>query len=78
MKLPPGTQTGSVFRLKGKGVPHSNGRTLERGDQHVTVLVEIPQNLDAQQRRLLENLQQLDQAAHYPQRAAFYRKLAAG
>lgn len=49
--LPEGTQTGSVFRLKGKGIPHLNGSG--RGDQYVTVEVEVPKNLSSQQKELL-------------------------
>jgi len=54
LKVPAGTQSGTVLRLKGKGVPHlSRGG---RGDQLVTVLVETPQKLSREQRRLLEEL----------------------
>ena len=49
--LPEGTQTGSVFRLKGKGIPFLRGSG--RGDQFVTVNVEIPKNLTARQKELL-------------------------
>jgi molecular chaperone DnaJ len=50
--IPAGTQSGAVFRLRGKGMPdlHS-GR---HGDQHVVVRVVVPTHLTAQQRRLLE------------------------
>jgi molecular chaperone DnaJ len=52
MKIPPGTQSGKVFRLKHKGIPHLHGSG--RGDQHVRVLVETPTELNAKQRELLE------------------------
>ncbi len=52
--VPEGTQTGTVFRLRGKGVPHLRGDG--RGDQYVTVTVETPKNLTAEQKRLLEEL----------------------
>ena len=52
MKIPPGTQSGKVFRLKGKGIPHLHGSG--RGDQHVRVTVETPTELNAKQRELLE------------------------
>ena len=54
LKIPPGTQSGKVFRLKGKGVPQVSGRG--KGDQLVTVLVVTPQRLDGKQRRHLEEL----------------------
>ncbi|MFN3704806.1 MAG: molecular chaperone DnaJ [Thermoflexales bacterium] len=52
--IPPGTQSGSVFRIKGKGVPHL--RRNNRGDQLVLVNVQVPTNLTAEQRRLLIEL----------------------
>src|SRR6185369_520990 len=55
MKIPAGTQTGKVFRLRGKGIPHLNSPS-SRGDQHVRVVVETPTNLNAKQRELLEKL----------------------
>ena len=49
--LPAGTQTGTTFRLRGKGVPSVNGRG--RGDQYVTVRVTVPTNLTAEQKDAL-------------------------
>lgn len=49
--LPAGTQTGTTFRLRGKGVPSVNGRG--RGDQYVTVRVTVPTNLTGEQRDAL-------------------------
>ena len=49
--LPAGTQPGTVFRLRGKGAPSVNGRG--RGDQYVTVQVQVPTNLTGQQRDAL-------------------------
>ena len=45
--LPAGTQPGTTFRLKGKGIPTLQGRG--RGDQYVTVKVKVPVNLNAEQ-----------------------------
>ena len=54
LRIPEGTQTGTVFRIKGKGVPYSSkGR---RGDHLVTVNVVTPKSLDDRQRELLEEL----------------------
>jgi molecular chaperone DnaJ len=58
LSIPAGTQSGSTFRLKGKGVPHLNGRG--RGDQYVTLHVHTPQKLGDEQRRLLQELGKLD------------------
>ncbi|MCL2462865.1 MAG: molecular chaperone DnaJ, partial [Defluviitaleaceae bacterium] len=48
--VPEGTQTGTVFRLRGKGIPYLRGSG--RGDQFVTVTVEVPENLTARQREI--------------------------
>ena len=49
--VPAGTQPGTVFRLKGKGVPKVNGHG--RGDQYVNVVVDIPKTLSAKQKEAL-------------------------
>ncbi|GAA0718854.1 molecular chaperone DnaJ [Clostridium malenominatum] len=49
--VPAGTQPGTVFRLKGKGVPFVNGRG--RGDQYINVIVDIPKTLNAKQKEAL-------------------------
>ena len=53
MKIPEGTQSGSVFRLRGKGIPRPAGG---RGDCHVRVVVETPVELAADARALFERL----------------------
>ena len=54
LRIPEGTQSGTMFRFKGKGVPYSSkGR---RGDHLVTVNVVTPKSLDDHQRELLEEL----------------------
>ncbi|MDD5449557.1 MAG: molecular chaperone DnaJ [Candidatus Omnitrophica bacterium] len=52
MKIPPGTQSGRLFRLKGKGIPDVHQRGV--GDELVRVIVQIPERLTAEQRRLME------------------------
>jgi len=52
MKIPAGTQSGRIFRLKEKGVPDVHDR--EQGDELVKVNVEIPTKLSPEQRRLIE------------------------
>lgn len=54
LRIPPGTQPGRVFRLKEKGAPVLNRN--ERGNQLVTVNVQIPTNLSKQQEELLTSL----------------------
>ena len=49
--LPAGTQTGTTFRLRGKGIPELRGRG--RGDQYVTVRVQVPTSLNSEQKEAL-------------------------
>jgi len=57
LKIPRGTQSGRVFRMKSKGVAHLKG--LGRGDQVVQVLVKIPTNLTKKQEELLKEFAKL-------------------
>ena len=50
--IPEGTQTGAVFKLKNKGIPYIRGKN--RGDQYVTVEVEVPKNITQRQKELLK------------------------
>lgn len=52
--IPAGTQSGDVFKLKGRGIQSLNNRG--RGDQLVRVVVDVPRNLNAEQKRLLMEL----------------------
>lgn len=73
MKVPPGTQSGKVFRLRGKGIPVYGG--YGKGDQLVTVVVEVPQQISRKQHRLITELaHEIGDEAH-PQQASFLRKL---
>jgi molecular chaperone DnaJ len=54
VKIPEGTQTGTTFRLKGKGMPDVNGHG--RGDLFATVQVQTPKKLSKEQRHLIEQL----------------------
>ena len=54
IKIPPGTQSGKVFRLKGKGFPAVN--SYEKGDQLVHVNIWTPQNVSGEERSMLEKM----------------------
>jgi molecular chaperone DnaJ len=54
LSIPEGTQSGTVLRLRGQGIPSLGGRG--RGDLHVLVRVVVPKHLNAEQRRLFEQL----------------------
>jgi len=58
LKIPEGTQPGTVFRIRGKGVPHLSG--FGRGDQHVRIKVMIPGKLSEKQKELLREFARLD------------------
>jgi molecular chaperone DnaJ len=61
--IPAGTQTGSIFKIKGKGMPLIGSRA--KGDLYAALTLVTPTNLSKEQRRLLEELARLDQpAAH--------------
>ena len=70
MKVPAGTQSGKVFRLKGKGIPHLHGGG--RGDQHVRVSVETPTGLNDRQRQLLEQFAEATGESVSPQSKTFF------
>ena len=75
MRIPPGTQSGSVFRMRGRGFPPAAG--LPRGDAHVRINVETPVNLSDEARGLLERLGGLLGDEALPRRRA-YRDAARG
>ena len=58
LKIPMGTQTGTVFRLKGKGMPQLGGRG--KGDLFVSVSVITPTSLNREQRKILEQLAEVE------------------
>jgi molecular chaperone DnaJ len=74
MKIPPGTQSGKMFRLKGRGVPDLNG--YGRGDQHVRVVIETPSRLTSRQKALLEEFDQVsNQEDMHPMSKGFFEKV---
>ena len=64
MKIPAGTQTGTVLRLRGRGIPNISG--YGRGDQLVRIIVETPINLTVEERRLLEDFEKRTSRRTYP------------
>jgi molecular chaperone DnaJ len=54
IKIPPGTQSGKIFRLKGKGFPQIN--SYEKGDQLIHINVWTPQNISSEEKTILEKL----------------------
>lgn len=73
LKIPGGTQTGRMFRLKGKGIARLQGSG--RGDQHVRVVVETPTELNHEQRELLEKFAAACGENVNPQAKGFFEKV---
>ncbi len=71
-ELPEGTQTGTTFRLKGKGIPSINGRG--RGDQYVTVYIETPRSLNREQKDALKKFAETMGDNNYEERRKFFKK----
>ena len=76
VKIPPGTQTGEQFRLRGKGF--SVLRSTARGDMFIQVAVETPQHLTKKQRELMEQFEEdaSGNAKHSPETEGFFAKVA--
>ena len=72
LKIPAGTQSGTLFRLRGKGMPNVHGHG--HGDQHVRVMVEVPARLSRAQREKLDEFAALPNDESYPQLKSFLEK----
>ena len=72
LKIPAGTQSGTTFRLRDKGMP--NIRTARPGDQLVRMHVEVPSSLTAEQRKLLEEFGRVSGDASEPTSRSFFEK----
>ena len=72
-QIPEGTQTGTTFRLRGKGIPYVGYKT--RGDQYVTVTVETPTHLSREQKELLKKLEDCSGEESQPKKKSFFEKL---
>ena len=70
--IPEGTQSGTTFRLKGKGIPGLNGRG--RGDQYVTVYIETPRNLNREQKEALKKFSESLGEKNYEEHKSFFGK----
>jgi molecular chaperone DnaJ len=72
LKIPAGTQSGTTFRLRDKGMPSLRGG--RHGDQLVRVHVEVPQTLSSEQRRILEEFARVGGDANEPTSKSFFEK----
>jgi molecular chaperone DnaJ len=67
IKIPAGTQSGKIFRLKGKGFPAV--QSYEKGDQLVYVNIWTPQTLNSDEKSMLEKLQASDNFQPHPDKS---------
>lgn len=72
IKIPPGTQTGTVFRVRGRGVRNVHGHGT--GDLHVQVVVEVPGKLNSDQRAKLKEFADLCDDSVNPRSKSFFEK----
>jgi len=75
LKIAAGTESGKVFRLRGKGMPSVEG--YGHGDLHVRIRVEVPVHLNAAQRKLLKELEEIGDASNYPAERGFHAQAEA-
>lgn len=73
VKLPPGTQSGDVFRIGGQGMPDPRRHGL--GDLLVQVTIEVPKKLSADEEKALRELAELESANVAPERKSFFSKV---
>jgi molecular chaperone DnaJ len=73
MKIPAGTQSGKVFRMKNKGIKDVQG--YQQGDQHVRVVVETPSHLTARQKELLKEFAAISGEEVNPISKGFFDKV---
>ena len=73
LKIPTATQYGSVFRIKGQGLPDM--RTGRCGDELVQIVIETPVKLNAKQQQLLEEFTKTENKAVFPKSKGFFEKL---
>jgi molecular chaperone DnaJ len=72
-KIPSGTQTGRVFRMKGLGMPNMYGR--DKGDLLIKVKIETPRKLTQRQEELLREFASLEDKNVSPERKSFFEKV---
>ena len=72
IKIPPGTQSGKQFRLRGKGMPYMRGGGM--GDLYIQVNTEVPISLNREQKELLEKFREIENEKSNPSIKKFFQK----
>ncbi len=73
LKIPAGTQSGEVLKLRGRGIPHPRGRHV--GDLLVQVFIDVPKKLTQRQKELLTELAELEHKHVTAPRKSFFEKV---
>jgi molecular chaperone DnaJ len=73
LKVPAGTQSGDVFRVRGRGLPDPRGGSA--GDLHVQTYIEVPKKLTPKQEALLRDLAEVEQHEVSPHRKSFVERI---
>ena len=71
--IPEGTQSGTVFKLKGKGIKHL--RSNNKGDQYFRVMVVIPKKLTQKQKELLQQFAEMSGEENLDEKKTFFEKV---
>ncbi|MCF7911059.1 MAG: molecular chaperone DnaJ [Candidatus Cloacimonetes bacterium] len=72
MKVPPGTQSGKIFRVRGQGLPYLNSGY--NGDLYVQIIVMIPAKVIGREKELYEELAEIDKEKNYEPKKSFFNK----
>jgi molecular chaperone DnaJ len=73
LTIPPGTSPGKLFRIRGKGITHLDSRG--RGDQFVRVSIGVPEKINSEERRLLEELEKISSQKSRDNSKPFFKKV---
>jgi molecular chaperone DnaJ len=73
LRVPAGTQSGDVFRVRGRGMPDPRGGSA--GDLHVQTYIEVPKKLSSRQDKLLRELAEVEKNEVSPHRKSFLERL---
>jgi molecular chaperone DnaJ len=72
--IPEGTQSGKILKIKGEGFPNVHSKS--KGSLLVRIHVEVPVNLNEEQKDLLKRFQQIEIPANLPKKKSFFEKIA--
>ena len=74
LQIKPGTQSGTVMRMKGKGIKILRDSSGRRGDQYVKIVVEVPTNLNSEQKEKLKEFAESCGDKVHPMKESFFEK----